>query len=232
MKCDKLRSMKPTRRDVLAGATALAVAPGCIKDSEAPDSGLPTDGPAPLRSPEPDRLWEPIEDIDSNRFPSGLQVGDVGPDSALISLCSTADGITIHVAQAQADDWVALDGPMAIDMEDGCGRTMLGGLKPDTAYCVVAKDGDARSSVSRFRTALDSDGWRVLTIGATSCLYANQPWRNMSHVAAERPDVFCFLGDTVYADAAQTLDQYRQHWRRALTTQGLIDVSQNTSIIR
>lgn len=209
----------------------MAVAPGCIKDTEALDSGHPAGGPAPLRSPEPDLLWEPVEDVDLDRFPSGLQVGDVGPDSALVSLYSSADGVTIHLAQAQSDGWVTTDDRVTIDVQNNCGQATIEGLKPDTAYCVVAKDGDARSAVSRFRTALDSDGWRVLTIGATSCLYANQPWLNMSHVAAERPDMFCFLGDTVYADSAQTLEQYRSHWRRALTTQGLIDVSQNTSII-
>jgi len=223
--------MKPTRREVLAGATAMAVAPGCIKEAETVDSGSPSDGPAPLRSPEPDSLWDPGGDIDLSRFPSGLQVGDVGPNSALVSLHSTTDGITIHLAQGQTDDWVAMEDHIAIEVQDSRGRTTLEGLKPDTAYCVVATDGDVRSTVSRFRTALDSDGWRVLTIGATSCLYANQPWRNMSHVAAERPDMFCFLGDTVYADSAQTLEQYRSHWRRALTTQGLLDVSQNTSMI-
>ena len=223
--------MKPTRRDVVAGVTALAVAPGCAKNGDESDTGVGDPAPAPIRSAEPYDLWVPDGDIDLDRFPSGLQVGDAGSDSAVLSLFSTSEAVEVRLARAQADDWVDTGESIELTLRDNRAQTMLEGLEPDTAYCVVAIDGEHRSTVSRFRTALDPDGWRVLTIGATSCLYSNQPWRNMSQVAAHRPDMFLFLGDTVYADNAHTLDEYRRHWRRALTTQGMLDVNQHTSII-
>ena len=173
----------------------------------------------------------PEGETDWGQFPSGIQVGDVSADGALVSVWMTPESGELVLAVADGDEWLPSDETVPLIREGVCAQVELTGLTPDTAYCLVVRADGQRSSVSRFRTALAADGLRQLTIGATSCLHSNQPWANMSEVAAVRPDVFLLLGDTVYADGAVELDGYRWHWERALTTQGLIDVSSQTSII-
>lgn len=43
-------------------------------------------------------------------------------------------------------------------------------------------------------------------------------------------DCFLLLGDTVYADGAVSLEDYRAFWRHAMSVQGLYDVTASTSI--
>jgi len=226
--------MKPTRRSLLSGMSALALTPACAggRGKESTDTGeIAAPGPAPERTQEPEALWSPEGEVDWDAFPSGIQVGDVGAESARVSVWMTAESGELHLAVADGDDWSPVGEPVAISRDGVAAQTELRDLAPDTAYCIVARGDGLRSSVSRFRTALAADGFRQLTIGATSCLHSNRPWRNMSEVAAARPDIFMLLGDTVYADGATDLDGYRWHWERALTTQGLIDVSSQSSLI-
>jgi alkaline phosphatase D len=231
--------MKPSRRELLSGMSAIALAPGCSKpkrniaasDSGTTDTGTPAAAPAPERSSEPDTSWEPEGFIDEDRFPSGIQVGDVGPNSAIVSIWMTTDEAVLRQAEAVGAEWIEAREPTVVVRDGNRARIELTGLAADTPYCIFASDSEGRSRVTRFRTALGSDGWRQLTIGATACLKRNQPWANMSHVAATRPDLFMLLGDTVYADHANTLEEYQAYWAAALTTQGLKDVSALTSLI-
>jgi len=158
-------------------------------------------------------------------------VGDVRENSAQVSVWMSAEAGEIDLAVASGDDWMPIGDSVSVIRDGMSAQVELTGLEPDTAYCIVVRAGGVRSSASRFRTALAPDGMRQLTIGATSCLHSNRPWKNMSEVAAVRPDMFMLLGDTVYADGATDLEGYRWHWRRALTTQGLIDVSSQSSLI-
>ena len=226
--------MKPTRRSLLTGISALAVTPGCAGKLEkgGVDTGSPTPPePAPEREAEPAEVWSPAGEADWDAFPSGVQVGDVRSDSALVSVWMTAEAGEIEIAAADDEDWVSTGERIAVVREGASAQIEVLGLDPDTAYCIVAHADGKRSGVTRFRTALASDGFRQITIGATSCLHSNRPWRSMSEVAAVQPDVFMLLGDTVYADGAIELEDYRWHWRRALTVQGLIDISSQTSLI-
>lgn len=231
--------MKPSRREMLSGLSAIALAPGCGKpkrrpgasDSGTTDTGSTPAAPAPERSPEPETPWEPEGPLDEERFPSGVQVGDVGADTAIVSVWMTIDEAEIRKAQAVDGEWVECGEPITAVRDGVRARLELTELTADTPYCIFATDGDGRSRVTRFRTALGPDGWRQITIGATSCLRRNQPWANMSHVAAARPDLFMLLGDTVYADHADTLEQYQDYWAAALTTQGLKDVSASSSLV-
>jgi len=169
--------------------------------------------------------------VDWSIFPSGIQVGDVDQSSARVSVWMTPDEATLSLAKAEGDAWIEQDTSISLVRDGVCGQIDLEGLEPDTAYSVVVLSGGIRSAVTRFRTALSRDGFRQITIGATACLAGNQPWPSMSHVARHRPDAFLFLGDTVYADGASSLDEYRSYWSRALKTQGLVDVTANTSVI-
>ena len=227
--------MKHSRRELLSGLSALALTPACSTRKPSgtvpADTGEPKAVAAPERSPEPETLWEPEGAIDETRFPSGIQVGDAGPTSAILSVWMSGEEAVIRSARAIDDEWIEEAEPIAIERSGVRARVELTGLTADTAYCVFASDEEGRSRVTRFRTAVGAGGWRQLTIGATSCLRRNQPWANMSHVAAAKPDLFMLLGDTVYADRADNLEEYQAYWAAALTTQGLMDVSASTSLI-
>jgi alkaline phosphatase D len=224
--------MKPTRRQMLTGMSALALLPACKKrPSTHADTGISDPEPAPERDPEPEQLWVPSEPIDTGVFPSGVQVGDVGPESAVVSVWMSAETGQVVLAKSTGDDWEVLAGSTPVTRDGVVAQVLIEGLEADRAYCVVAIAGGARSMVSRFRTAIGADGFRQLTIGATCCLHANHPWPSMSHVAMRRPDMFMLLGDTVYADHAETLEEYRAYWSEALTTGGLLDVSAASSLI-
>ena len=226
--------MKPTRRSLLTGFSALALTPGCAgsRQKGASDTGsVAVPEPAPEREAEPATDWDPGGEADWDMFPSGVQVGDVHPSGAVVSVWMAAEAGELELAKSESGAWVASGERLPVTRVGEGAQIELTELEPDTAYCIVARAEGLRSSVTRFRTALAEDGFRQMTIGATSCLHSNRPWRNMSEVAATRPDVFMLLGDTVYADGATSLDDYRWHWRRALTVQGLIDVSSQTSVI-
>lgn len=47
----------------------------------------------------------------------------------------------------------------------------------------------------------------------------------MSYAAARAPDLTLLMGDTVYADGAETVDEYRAFWTGAFAVQGLRDTT-------
>ncbi len=204
-------------------------------DSGSGDSADPGLDPAPDRPAEPAR-WSAPGDVDAVSFPAGPQAGDPGADSVVLMARSDLEEATVVVMQADGDGWTEV-ARQALTRDPALRsfRTELTGLAPDTAYnyAFYAGDPDAgatRSAVGRFRTGLDDAGFRKLVVGATSCLGGNEPWPNMSAIAAEDLDAFLFLGDQVYA-SANTLDEYRADWDPVMTTQGMIDVNTSTGTI-
>lgn len=217
--------MKATRRQVLAGLGAGMALYGC-KDLP-PDSAEPT----PVRPDEPPR-WTPEGQVDSATFPCGVQVCDVETDTALISVRSEEPAALV-LATVVGEAWEVLSPGERLVPSGGRIVTDLSGLSPDTPYslCFYTDDG-RRSEVTRFRSAVAADGFRVLRFGATSCLgSANPEWGNLGQAAGESLDFFLLLGDTVYADGAQTLEQYRGYWQTALSTPSLLALSGSTSFV-
>ena len=227
--------MSTSRRDLLKsgsllGAGAVLGLPACgDKDGPGTDSGLPT----PTRDPEPEGAWEPEGTEDLEVFPAGVQVGDVTEGAALLSTWTGASEVVFRVAVQDGSDWVHQVETEAVAVVGGVAQLELAGLEADTAYSVVAVDagGSVRSRSSRFRTALGPDGWRVVVFGATSCLGGNEPWPSMSALAAERPDFFCLLGDTIYADNWEPAFDFAAHWAFNLSQAGLRDISASTSLV-
>ena len=73
---------------------------------------------------------------------------------------------------------------------------------------------------------------RVVTFGASSCLgNANCPWSNLERAAEGKYDFFLLLGDTVYADGSNTVEDYRQVWEDALVEEGLAALMASTSVV-
>jgi alkaline phosphatase D len=131
------------------------------------------------------------------------------------------------------DGWQEVDTQAGLVPLDQRLQLDLGGLDADSAYSVTFYDEDtgARSRPSRFRTALSSDAWRVVTVGATSCLGGNEPWATLTLAAEQRLDLFLLLGDLVYADGASSLEDYRLYYDQALRTEGFRDLCASTSLV-
>ena len=241
--------MTITRRQFLvssssAGAFVALSTVGCNgkrpQDTGVSDTASPEG--ASLRSPEPHR-WQPVSDIDYSDFPYGVQVGDSRSESVVVTCRNTiSDVVLVLMVQsasfdgdtsASGENWDLVGEFAATTGVGGVCRWELDELIPDTAYCLAVFSGDnsSRSSVTRFRTALGADEMRVVTIGSVSCLGGNLPWPSLSVAGQEDLDLFCMLGDTVYADGALTLEEYRAFWLTAFSQKGLLDLTSSTSIV-
>jgi phosphodiesterase/alkaline phosphatase D-like protein len=80
-------------------------------------------------------------------------------------------------------------------------------------FAFVEGDDEARSTIGRFRGALDESTLAPLVVGAVSCTRNGRAFRTLER-AGERDDldVFLLLGDTTYADGAVSLADYRQNY--------------------
>jgi alkaline phosphatase D len=233
--------MKPTRRTILRGISAAAVLPACRSkpdDSAEPDTGeAPPEG-APERSPEPD-LWAPDATLDEAAFPFGVQAGDPTLDGAVLSVWSSEPVLGFMLAQGTKSGWISPEPAPEIDTRalvpvDGRTQLTLSGLQPDTVYavCFASEDLSRVSRVTRFRTALAEEGWRVLHVAATCCLgKPGRPWPSMAYAAAADPDVFLLLGDTVYATGAETTDEFLEFYKASLPLEGLAEASAHSAMV-
>jgi hypothetical protein len=228
-----------SRRELLKKAGALALVAGCKPsggDTDPADTDLDSDDgrvPAPDRPAEP-APWDPSIPLDADTFPSGIRVCDVTQTGALISIHTGEDAIELVVVGEVDGAWTEAFSQAEDNDEDGYIFAEIEGLSADTAYSIVATstDGTRASTVTRFRTALGDTGFRKLVIGATSCLGSGNPtWPSLNHAATDNADVFLLLGDTVYADGAKTVDDYRKEWQVPLTNEAFLALSRSTSFI-
>lgn len=226
--------MHTTRRAFLASTTSVAALAllGCRRDGA--DTDTDTSDAAPDRSPEPEP-WSAPGSEDAAAFAWGVQSGDAGPDRVRLSVRTTEPAVRLVVVVADGSEgW--LDERTIDDLvaSDGVVQLSIDGLSADTAYSYVftSADGARRSPVGRFRTALAADGLRNVRFAATSCLGGSNPgWASLSVAAAERFDFVALLGDTVYADGAVTLDEYRAVWGDALAQPAMRDLTASTSLV-
>lgn len=184
--------MKLSRRWFLGGVTAL----GC---------GLPPEeGPA---SPD---------------FPLGVSAGDPAPDGALVWTRWVGAGALRLEAWPRDDESAPRRVFEVTASDEGVVLFTLSGLPAGTwwKYVFIAtKDGvETRSDEGRFRTAIAPDALEPLHFGVSSCSKQTWPLTPFTRAAQELEcDAFLLLGDTVYADGAETLDDYRGRWREALS---------------
>lgn len=225
--------MDTSRRDLLKGLTALGVGAGCV-DGTAVDGHPWEDGhpPTDTRLPEPE-TWEGTGVLDVGVFPLGVRAGDATTGGVLLHTNTTASLLTLVVMAAVNDTgWEEVQRLTDLVPTEGVVAVELSGLTSDSAYNYAFFDEeDHRSRVGRFRTAVE-DEWRVLTIGATSCLGDAEPTFECLQTAAGRNfDFFCFLGDFVYADRADELSEYREFHHTAIATPSVADLLASTSVI-
>lgn len=216
--------MKSSRRKFLQSSAGLLIG-ACSKPEK-----LGVDKESQPRTPEPKR-WEPEEMPDTSIFPHPIRIGDVSDTSAILTLQTTATVIDLQVMRAEEGEWVLDQLFEQISLTQASLHLEIFNLRADCAYCVSAFSDGFRAQVTRFRTALSEGDSRIVVFGATSCMGGNLPFPNLSRAAEQDYDFFCFLGDTVYADNANTVEQHWDNWDFILRQTGMIDVCSSTSLI-
>lgn len=184
--------MKLTRRLFLGGGLAFV---GC--------RGLREEGPA------------------SADFPLGVASGDPTPEGALVwTRYVGAGALRLEVWPREAPE--AVRSFSVTPSDEGIALLDVTGLSPGAWYhyaFVASADGVdlTRSDEGRFRTVIAPDALVPLHFGVSSCSNQNYPLTPFLRAAQElEVDAFLMLGDTIYADGAKTLDDYRQKWREGL----------------
>jgi len=178
--------MRRTRRELIAGATALAglaavppawagrllgsdphIGPGAFTDSVA--SGDP--------SPTEISLWSRLT---TDRPRSGARV-----------IVARDPGLREVVATAIVPTGAAMD---------HCLKTRIGGLEPATTYHYAWESGDDVSPVGRTRTANPPDSRERVSLAVTSCQNFDEGYfTGLTHAAAQPEfDLVLFTGDYTY----------------------------------
>ncbi len=231
-----------TRRAFLISIAALPLAaceggPLDDDDSAEPDeddSSVSDDDDSGDSTPEPPPPF-PIEgSLEPGSFPSAIQVCDALPDSVLVAFRTMEPDV--HLVLGKADplgDVLVWESPL-LPVPDGILNLEVTDLEADTSYLLYAIDParTRRSDVVQFRTALAPGTSRPLRIAASSCFgRSGAPWQSLRQTTQGNPDLCLLLGDTVYADGAETLEEYRGFWDEALSTDGLYYASLATSFV-
>ena len=167
--------------------------------------------------------------------PPGLLVTVGGVTETAATLWVRADRNTPVVARYHVEDDVATgDVTIAVDPRaDSTGRAQLTGLRADARYVYELRQGSDRVTGS-FRTAPAANAntpARVVWSGdlgaANHCRDVEDGYRIFDAMTHRRPDLFLFIGDTIYADhtcgtaphlpganfIATTVDQFHAKYR-------------------
>ena len=146
-------------------------------------------------------------------FPVGVASGDVTPDSAMLwTMYRGGRALRVKVWADAGPTLFDADAPI----EDGnVVHLAATGLAPFSWYQFqFTDDAGAQSASGRFRTALAAGRIEPLTFGAVSCTKQGYALGPLRHAASRQDlDAFLELGDTVYCDGAESLNEFRQKWR-------------------
>ncbi len=164
-------------------------------------------------------------------FPAGVAAGDVTPTSAILwTRLDRALPVTAEVSPDPAFGSIVFSRATAAQPDrGGTVRMVASGLTPGTRYYYRFRIGrGAHSEAGTFLTAPAPDASANLRLAfsgdADGTHVGGEPVFShdvLGAVAAERPDLFIFLGDTIYSDSrhmprrASTLDEYRAKYRES-----------------
>lgn len=167
-----------------------------------------------------------------SEFPVGVASHVFGPTNAVLWTRSlTAERLEVACWRDGDDELNAVR--FDAEVNDHVTHAPIEGLAPNTRYRFVftASDG-TRSDVGRFSTQPPSDALVPVTIGATSCIKDSHPDDALAHAATRDDlDAFVFLGDTIYADRATSLADYRREWLQGLKGPGYRALRGSTSLL-
>ena len=157
--------------------------------------------------------------IPDTLFPTGVTAGDASADAVLLSTLYRGER-PLQLAVYKGSE--VIDSRVVPTSDAGFAEVLIEGLLDDTRYEYVFSeepDDSARSSVrGRFRTTHPKAAQENVLLGAVSCLRQTNPMPVMDRVAAlDDLHAFLLLGDTVYVDGADTLEEYREKWHEGFT---------------
>ncbi|MBL8920774.1 MAG: alkaline phosphatase D family protein [Myxococcaceae bacterium] len=169
---------------------------------------------APRLSTEP----PPVSPV----FPLGLASGEPTSDGAIVWTRYTgAAQLTLRVWREDAEASTARALPVEVDA-NGFVHAPVTGLTAGAWHrfqFTEVLDGSevGHSEIGRFRTAFPPDVAPPLRLGAVSCTHQKYPLDTLLQAAARDDlDAFLVLGDFLYADGAETSEEYRAIWDEAL----------------
>jgi len=176
----------------------------------------------------------PAGAVTSGVFAHGVAAGEIRDTSALLwTRAETADQVVAEVATDPAFTAVVFtSSPLTADSgSDFTLKVPVSGLTPATAYWYRFSETSPGSGVSgtgRFRTApapgsaaslslvLSGDANTLTDPETGDPVYGD--FHVLSTAAAENPDLFVFLGDTIYSDndgPITALDDYRAKYKKS-----------------
>lgn len=222
--------------EVDGGALDAAIDDGSVDGSEGFDAGSDAGSDAGTDAGErppgdPESLPE------STEFGLGVASGDVRLDRAV--LWTRYDGgasLRVRVWRMEGAEYVALVHEATVTPADGGFVHVdvplpVAGARYRFAFVEGEGEAEARSTIGRFRAALDESTLAPLVIGAVSCTRNGRAFPTLERAGARDDfDLFLLLGDTTYADGAVSLADYREKWTEVLDTDGYRALRAATSL--
>ncbi|MBI4279843.1 MAG: alkaline phosphatase D family protein [Armatimonadetes bacterium] len=153
-------------------------------------------------------------------FPDGAAAGDVTHEAAVIWTRASGPADVV-VEYATNPDLVGAQRSVVAraDRETGfTAKVDLRGLAPQRRYHYRVVAGSGRGVVGTFVTPPAPDRTAPVTlIWGADTSEAHQPFAIFEVMRRRNPDLFLYLGDTIYADhgplRARTVEQYREKYR-------------------
>lgn len=212
------------RRSFLRGVGVVggALSVGCTVSESSPQKA---------RSDLPTEPWPGAGSPDREVFPLGVQSGDPEPDGVVIWTQSRSDvGELLATVMVWNGAWTE-HATTAVEVTDGgFVHLMVDGLNSDQSIAFQFSDGVSYSAVGHAITAIAADSTANITFGASSCLSADHgDFPSLTRlVEAGHMDLFLQLGDSVYADGSETVEEFREFWAENLMATGMADVAAST----
>jgi alkaline phosphatase D len=184
------------------------------------------------RTTWPNSPWDGVASSDTTLFPLGIQSGDITPDGAVLwTRYSGTSALTATVALWSDGQWTTPREWPATVQPSGAVHLTIDSFTSDLALAYQFHDEDGNASpVGYLKTAIAPQSMAPVVFGASSCMRSEgAPYPSLSRTAQAGPmDFFLWLGDTVYADGANTHEEYRAHWHENLQAQGFQDIFSST----
>ncbi|MDR7486182.1 MAG: alkaline phosphatase D family protein [Armatimonadota bacterium] len=153
-------------------------------------------------------------------FPDGVAAGDVTQDAAVIwTRAPSAGGLRIEYSTDPGFADAQTAGPVYPDAATDYAVTVeLRGLQPGRRYAYRVRAAHTIGPTGTFVTPPVPDRPASLSLVWGADTYELfRPFHIFEATRSRTPDLFLFLGDTIYADLApvraRTLEQYRQKYR-------------------
>ena len=209
--------MALTRRDALKLGTAGVVA-GCSAGGA--DSGDTGDALPTWPGLRPEALTVP-EPLDLEGFGLGVAAGDPSPEAATLwARASRSEGLALVVHVHDGAGWTP-ESVTPVTPDDHGMVHVRHAHAADTAWrSFYFRDASGRSELGTWR-APPADGDWVVTFGGSSCTKLDgAPFPVLSRASEGGLGFFLYGGDNVYADSAETADEYRALYAEYLAQDG------------